>query len=103
MKKNWIKGLDRTAVVVAIPLAILFGIYKSHAHNSNNTLWVFQPERLTVDYMMEPAISNLKLERARNWGYSDRELVELFNNINDWRVPQLEIGLKNGFHLRDLK
>jgi hypothetical protein len=104
MKKNWIKGLDRVAVLLAIPCAILFGIYKSHSYENNNTLWLFYPDRITEGYMMKPAVNNLPLENARNWwGYSDRELVEFINFKNQSRVPQIENGLKKGFHLRDLK
>ncbi len=42
MKKNWIKGLDRIAVVIAIPIAIFFGIYESaHEYTINNQIVVF--------------------------------------------------------------
>jgi hypothetical protein len=103
MKKNWVKGLDRIAIIIAMPIAIGFGIYQSSKYNKNNRLWAFQPERLTGNYMLEPAVHDFKLESARSWGYSDREIIDGFNSLNDSRAPRIEQGLKKGFHLRDLK
>ena len=103
VKKNWIKGLDRTAILIAIPIAIFCGIYKSNAHTNSKTLWVFQPERVSWEYMLAPSIQKANIERIRTLGFEDRELVNYFNLVNDYRVPQLEIGLRKGFRLHDLQ
>lgn len=103
MKKNWIKGLDRIGVVIAIPIAIFFGIYMSNEFTANNTLFSSRPQIAALNYMMSPNVQDAQLGLLRSWGYSDSEIVEYVNNVNKLRAPELAEGLKKGFRLNDLK
>lgn len=111
MKRNWVKGLDRTAILIAIPIAIVCGIYKSKEYTDNNRLWSFRPERITWNYMMTPNVQDYPLEVVRNYfDLSDREIIEwlnikieMFNIKNNTHFPRLDEGFNKGFHLRKLK
>lgn len=103
MKTNWIKGLDRIAVVIAIPIALFFGFYKASEYKNKKQLFAFQPELLTLNYMMDPAVYDFSLKKVRNWGLTDRQVMDYCNDYNDSRAPQIEQGIKKGFNLKDLK
>lgn len=41
MKKNWIKGLDRIAILLAIPIATIGGYYSSNVITKSQSVWVY--------------------------------------------------------------
>jgi hypothetical protein len=106
MKKNWIKGLDRVAVLIAIPIAIFFGIYMSDKFTNNNCLFSSRPQIAALHYTMSPNVQDDSPERLnlwRSWGGSDSGLLEYLKGLNKSRAPELAEGLNKGIRLVDLK
>lgn len=105
MKKNWIKGLDRVAVVIAVPIAIFFGIYMSNKFNVNNTLFSCRSQIATLHYTMSPKVEDVSQHALYElyWGCSDSQIVQYLNQLNKSRAPELAEALKKGFRLVDLK
>jgi hypothetical protein len=105
MKKNWIKGLDRVAVVIAVPIAIFFGIYMSNKFNADNTLFSCRPQIAMLHYTMSPKVEDVPqyVLHELYWEQSDTQIIQGLDQLNKSRAPEIAKGLKKGFRLVDLK
>jgi hypothetical protein len=106
MKKNWIKGLDRVALVIAVPIAIFFGIYMSGKFTNDNRLFSSCPQIAMLHYTMTSNVQDYSPVRLNIWrscGYSDCEILEYLKDINKTHAPELAEGLNKGIRLVDLK